>query len=69
MRTFVIYEESVRGQRVLVVGDVLEDISEVHVHSHNSKQKVSKVARAADCHNEAWGEIKEGKVFCIIVIK
>lgn len=52
-RTFVIYEKSVRGQRVLVVGDVLEDISEVHVHSHDSEQQVPKVARSADRHNEA----------------
>lgn len=52
--TFVVDEEGVRRQRVLVVGDVLQDVSQVHVHPDHAQQQVAEVTGPADGHNKTW---------------
>lgn len=50
--TFIVYEEGIRGQRVLVVGDILQYVCQIHIHSNYTQQQVSEVARSTDGHDK-----------------
>ena len=50
--TFVVDEEGVGGQGVLVVGDVLQDVGQVYVHPNHTQKQVTEVARTAHGHDE-----------------
>lgn len=52
--TFIVYEERIWGQRVLIVGDVLQYVCQIHVHSNYTQQQISKVAWPADSHYETY---------------
>lgn len=56
--TFVVDEEGVRGQWVLVVGDVLQDVRQVHIHPDHAQEKVAEITRPAHGHNETWRKKK-----------
>ncbi len=52
--TFIVYEECIWGQGVLVVGDILQYVCQIHVHSNYTQQQVPKVAWPADGHDETY---------------
>lgn len=56
--TFVVDEERVWSQRVLVVGDILQDVGQVHVHPDHAQEQVPEVTRPAHSHDEAWRQKK-----------
>lgn len=58
--TFVVNEERVWRQGVLVVGDILQDVCEVHVHPDHAQQQVTKVTRPADGHDKPWRKEEGG---------
>lgn len=51
--TFIINEESVGAQGVLIIGDIFQDICEINIYSNNPEQQVSKVTRFTDSHYQA----------------
>lgn len=60
--TFVVYEEGVGRQRVLVVGDVLQDVRQVHVHPDHAQQEVAEVTGSAHRHDKTWWGEKFKKI-------
>lgn len=63
--TFIVYEECIRGQGVLVVRHVLQYVCQIHVHSNYTQQQVSKVAWPADGHYETYKWKKQRKFLLV----
>lgn len=61
--TFIVYEERIWGQGVLIVGDVLQYVCQIHVHSNYTQQQVSEVAWPADSHYETYKRKNRGSSF------
>lgn len=51
--TFIINEEGVGSQGVLVIGDIFQDIGKVDIYSNNSQQEVPEVTGFTDSHYQA----------------
>lgn len=51
--TFIINEECVGTQGVLIIGDIFQDIRKINIYSNNPEQQVSKVTWFTYSHYQA----------------
>lgn len=65
--TFIIDEEGVGSQGVLVIGDILQDVGKIDIYSNNSQQEVPKVTGFTDSHYQALEGEKHHKTIRNII--